>query len=267
MKRPFQYLDERVVKRVLLGVVLSSILLVLVMDQSNSDVRAAPEATQAVYLPLILRGGPTATRTATSTKTPTPTATPTLSGSVDILTTYAHSASPGYVYVIGEVQNNTTVNVQYVKVIVDFYNGAQLVANTYFYTTLGTLTPGTKTCFDEFVSIPSNWTNYQFESVSYSVGGSAPPVLTVYNTSGTYISSSWYEIIGLVRNDDEVTVKYVKLLGTLYDASGKVIGCNHTYVNSTDLIPGQSSSFTLGFGGRDYSDVSTWRLQVDGSPQ
>jgi len=71
----------------------------------------------------------------------------------------------------------------------------------------------------------------------------------------------------MVRNDHGTRVDFVSPVGTVYNAAGKVVGCDFTYVNSTDLDPGQSSSFEMTFLGRDYSDVTSYQLQVDGNPQ
>lgn len=50
----------------------------------------------------------------------------------------------------------------------------------------------------------------------------------------------------------------------MFNSTGKVIGCDFTYVNSTHLDPGQTSAFDLTFIGRDYADAATYRVQVDG---
>ena len=94
------------------------------------------------------------------------------------------------------------------------------------------------------------------------------PNLTVLNDSGSYDPTfGWYEIIGQVRNDHGTRVEYVSPVGTLYNVSGIVIGCDFTYVNATHLDPNQTSSFKMTFVGRDYADVASYRLQVDGNPQ
>ena len=94
--------------------------------------------------------------------------------------------------------------------------------------------------------------------------------MTVYNDNGTYNPDDGsYRILGFVRNDNDVRVRYVRPIATLYNASGTVVECSYTYVNSTHLDPGQSSSFELTFSGwyRDYADVASYRIQVDGNPQ
>ena len=115
---------------------------------------------------------------------------------------------------------------------------------------------------------PTGWSYYTFEAPTYSTDGSLLPNLTVLNDSGSYNSTfGWYKIIGQVRNDHGTRVEYVSPVGTVYNASGVVVGCDFTYVNSTHLDPGQTSSFEMTFTGRDYVDVTSYRLQIDGDPQ
>lgn len=88
------------------------------------------------------------------------------------------------------------------------------------------------------------------------------------NHSGSYNATyGWYEVIGQVRNDYSTRVEYVSPVGTAYNISGTAVGCYFTDVNSTHLDVGQVSSFKLPFSGRDYSDVTSYRVQVDGNPQ
>ena len=70
-----------------------------------------------------------------------------------------------------------------------------------------------------------------------------------------------------MRNDHGSRVQYVKIVGTLYDGAGTVVGCTYGYVSGTHLDPGGTGSFSLTFIGRDYVDVASYRLQVDGNAQ
>ncbi len=182
---------------------------------------------------------------------------------------FAYQTSWGSLHIVGEVQNNSSTPIDLVKVIVDFYDANHhLVANDYGYVQLDDLAPGDKACFDVLVLPVPTYASYEFERPTYWTTTADALNLTLVDPSASYNASSGdYRIIGLVRNDGAVRVNYVDVVGTLYNASGIVVGCEGTWVNSNNLDPGQSSSFTLGFSGRDEADVATWRLQMDGSPQ
>jgi hypothetical protein len=216
---------------------------------------------------------PTQTRTPAASATPTSTPSPTPTGAgVYVLPNHSYYVdSSNYLHVVGEVQNNTATDLRFVKIAVDFFNSNnQLVGTNYTYTlfNLGNLPAHTKTCFTVSLSQPAGWAYYQFEPPTYSTGGHAFPNLTVLGPSGSYDPThGYYTILGQVRNDSGTRVTYVRPVGTLYNASNTVIGCNLTFVNSTDLDPNQTSAFSLTFYDRNYSDVASYRLQVDGTPQ
>ena len=97
------------------------------------------------------------------------------------------------------------------------------------YIHLGNLPTGGKTCFSILLPKPVGWSYYQFEAPTYRTDGEPLPNLTVTNHSGSYnFTFGWYEIIGQVRNDHGTRVEYVSPIGTVYNASGIVIGCNFT---------------------------------------
>ncbi|MFQ6058643.1 MAG: FxLYD domain-containing protein [Anaerolineae bacterium] len=233
---------------------------------------ATPTATQTPTSTATNTPTPTLTMTAsptpTLTNTPSPTATRT-PADVYVLSNHSHYVdSINYLHVIGEVYNNTANHLRYVKITANFFNSSEQLVDTGFtYTYLDNLPAGVKTCFHILLAEPAGWSYYEFEAPSYWTDGEPLPNLTVFNDSGSYDPTfGWYEIVGQVRNDHGSRVEYVSPVGTVYNASGTVVGCDFTYVNSTHLDPGQTSSFKMTFGGRDYADVVSYRLQVDGNP-
>ena len=220
----------------------------------------------------------TATSTPTNTPTPTPTSTPTHTptpteqpGDVDVLSNHSHHVSSiGSLWIVGEVHNGTSDDLRFVRVTANvFSSSGQLLDTDYSYVSLDNLPAGEKGCFNVLFSPePPGWGYYVFEDPTYRTDGDNLPHLTVVNDSGSYDATFGdYEIIGLVRNDHGSRVEYVSPIGTLYDGPGTVIGCDFTYVSSTHLDPGQTSSFKLWYFGRDYSDAASYRVQVDGNPQ
>jgi hypothetical protein len=219
-------------------------------------------ASLRLYLPLIMKRW---LIWVTDTPTPTPTGL-----GVYVLPNHSYYVdSINYIHVVGEVQNNTANNLRYVKIAANFFNSNnQLVGTDYTYTYLDNLPAYTKTCFMIWLLQPAGWSYYQFEPPTYSTGGHAFPNLTVLGPSGSYDPTyGRYTVLGQVRNDSGTRVQYVQPVGTLYTVSNTVVGCDYTYVNSTHLDPNQTSAFKMTFYGRNYSDVASYRLQVDGTPQ
>jgi hypothetical protein len=188
-----------------------------------------------------------------------------------ILTNHSyHATTFGSLIIVGEVQNIGELSVRGVNVVANLFNNSDQLIDTGKDTAeLSVLPPGEKTCFMIGLSEFEGWSYYEFETPTYySANDNQLQNLTVYNDNGTYDPDDGsYRILGFVRNDNNIRIEYVQPIATLYDASGTVVGCSYTYVNSTHLNPGQSSSFELTFSAYygDYADVASYRIQVDGN--
>ena len=216
---------------------------------------------------------PTRTPTRTPTPSPTPTRTPTptptsLPQGVYILPNYSHYTSGTTLYIVGEVQNNTSSYAYLIKVPVNLFNSSgQLVDTDYTYTTLD-LPAGKKSCFRlSIYDPPADWSYFRFESPTYYTSANKSwPNLTLYNHYGTLLPDGGYKILGFVRNDESSRLESVTVEGALYNANGVVVGCGLTWPSNDNLDPGQTSSFELSYSYyyRTYSDVTSYRLQADG---
>jgi hypothetical protein len=242
---------------------------------ASSDVTqgaAAPTGawtpTVWMYLPHVNRQEPPIPE---PTNRPTPTPTPTTAPpAVYILSNhFSYVDVIDNLNIVGEVQNDTADHLRFVKITANVFSDSDQILDTDFtYIFVGSLAPGEKTCFRTILDEPVGWLYYEFESPSYWSDGQPLPNLTVYDDVGSYDSLyTWYEITGHVRNDHGAHVEDVRAVGTLYSSSGVTVGCSFTNADSTDLGPGQASPFDMLFEGRDYADVTAYRLQADGDLQ
>jgi hypothetical protein len=261
-------------KRIASGIIGLGLLLALLASFQRPAPAVAGVLGAYSYLPLVLRQPtrtPTQTPPATATATRTPTAASTnVPAGVTILGNHSsYTDSIDYLHIVGEVFNNSGGPIRFVKIIVDLYNGAhQFIGTDFTYTWLSNLPNADRTCFDVLVDTPAGYASYEFEAVSYSGSSEGLPNLALLSPSGSVGSFGYYHLIGQVRNDMEVQVKYVQPVGTLYTANGTVADCDFTFVQSTHLSAGQTSAFDIAFISRpSYADVTSWRLQVDGDPQ
>ena len=215
-----------------------------------------------LYLPYIRKYRSTIP-TPTFTPSPTPTS---VSAGVYILDNHSfYVDSIDYLNIVGEVQNSTPDYLTLVSITANIFNSSgQFLDTDYTYMYLDNLPPSERTCFNIIMEAPDGWSYYEFEAPTYWTDGRPLPNLPIFADSGSYDSGfGYYEIIGQVRNDHGSRVEYVQPVGTLYNDSGIVVGCDFTYVDSTDLNSGQTSPFTMLFVWRDYVDVTSYRLQVD----
>ena len=241
---------------------------------------AAYAQSNRIFLPLVVRPEDAAPTpfptviviTSTPALTPMPTDTPKPQPEgVSILPNHNYfTNSNDFAYVVGEVQNDTSNSIRFVKITANFYDEQnQLIDTDFTFGALDILPPGERTCFDIILlDIPAGLDHYEFEAPTYSTSPDQLPNLTILSHSGSINDTfGWYEIIGEVKNDHGSRVEFVSPIGTLYNSSGDVLDCDFTFVNSTHLDPGQKSSFEMFFISRDeYDGVSSYRLQVDGNP-
>lgn len=215
---------------------------------------------------------PTATPTDTPAPTATPTRTPTATATSDpskikiLGNHFAYVDVVDYLHVLGEVQNNTDSYLRFIKITAKALNrDGQTLGSGSAYIYLDSLPPGEKTCFDVLLKEPLGWSSYRLENPTYSTDGSPLPKLTVLNSNGSHDSTTgWYKITGQVRNDHGTRIDYVSPIGTAYDASGSVVGCNITYVNGNHLAAGQAGPFEMLFTDSNSANIRSYRIQVDG---
>jgi hypothetical protein len=208
----------------------------------------------------------------TNTPMPTPTQTP-ISGAVQVLPLSYAYVSNDFMYVVGEVLNDTSDTLSFVDVFVNFFDaGGQLVGTNHpdgTYLWLLDLPASERGCvFISINPVPPNWSYYQFETPTYEISSSSPN-LTIFNESFSYNSTSGdIDITGQVQNDGNQTSNYVSVGGTVYSAGDVSLGCSFDYVDSTNLDPGLSGAFDVNFWGyyRDYNDVAYYKLRVAGDP-
>ena len=172
----------------------------------------------------------------------------------------------GLLNVVAEVQNSTADTVNLDGISVRFYDaGGTLLETETAIVVLDNLPPNEKTCFDVELIEPAGWSYYEIETPSYTSGGGPFPNLTVLNDSFSVNPSfGFYELVGQIRNDESSTVTDVTLVGTLYNASGEVIGCEPELFDVDTLSPGESDDFDISYLGRDYSDYDSHIIQADG---
>lgn len=69
------------------------------------------------------------------------------------------------------------------------------------------------------------------------------------------------KFLGEIKNNGDAKALFVKITFTMKDGGGSVIDTDFTYVNSTDLDPGQTSSFEC-WTDTPYSQVSTYDYEI-----
>lgn len=69
------------------------------------------------------------------------------------------------------------------------------------------------------------------------------------------------KFLGEIKNTGNNIARFVRITFTMKDTTGNIIGTDFTYVNSTDLNPGQTSSFEC-WTETPYSQVASWTYEI-----
>lgn len=174
---------------------------------------------------------------------------------VAILSHNPYVDSLGYYTIVGEVQNQGTKNLHYVKITATFYDSANNVLATDFtYTDIDILIPQQKSPF-ELNTYPSKITvdHYSVVVSSYSETGEVPyRSLRIQGLTTSTDSLGYYHVIGEVENTGQVDTTYVKIVVTFYNSNGKVIAKDFTYTDPIDIAKGSKAPF----------DASSYPLKI-----
>ena len=179
--------------------------------------------------------------------------------------------------IVGEIQNNGNIGVTHIRLVTNLFNNSGQLIDTAIAYNFGwidsPLSPGEKTCFSARFGTFDGWSYIKFESPT-SILSTVSPLknMAIFGDNGIYNPDTGsYKILGFVRNDNSTSVADVDVIATGYNNNNTVVGCRFTSSNNDNLVPGQSSSFEMMFfewnRDRDYADVASYHLQVDGRLQ
>ncbi|HYN89510.1 MAG TPA: FxLYD domain-containing protein [Ardenticatenaceae bacterium] len=182
-----------------------------------------------------------------------------------LVNTNAFTATTGSLYVVGEVQNATDQPYQDVEVTVHLLDPTGTVLATEAWPTQTSLVaPGaTSPLLVIFDQPPTGWMDLRTE-IRANPGGSAVESvysdLTISQDVGDVPSFGDYRITGTVTNTGEGAGRYVRVVGTLYDADGKVLAVESAFVTSDVMEAGGAFPFEIVFFSKAPGDVARYSL-------
>lgn len=158
----------------------------------------------------------------------------------------------GYYHVTGEVKNTGDVWLHYVlfgvRVTATFLDANQAHVDTVdAFVALDSLPPGGVGPFDalEFNTTRSaQIANYTL-ALAYEPSTPLTVKLSVQNITESRDVLGDLTLAGQVQNQGDAPSKYTKVVGTFYDAQGKVVATTFAYTDPSDLLPGATYPFKL----------------------
>ena len=180
---------------------------------------------------------------------------------VEILSS-SYSENFGYGTIVGEVENVGSSNREYVKITATFYDSNENVLDTSFsFTGVDVLLPGQKSPF-KIMSLESNLPvdHYSLQvDNGYTTSASPYRLLDIKGVTES-TSFGYYTIRGEVENYGSIDATYVKVISTLYNSQGEVIGTDFTFTDPSDINAGRKAPFEI----MNMDDISpaSYELQV-----
>lgn len=173
------------------------------------------------------------------------------------------------VHVVGELLNNTptTVSKVMVEAVLNLKSGGQTTLRG--FPLVGSLAPGNRACFDLYVMEAKEVESYAVKVLSYGTGGSLPSgVDPVVANAGYNAQNGWYSVEGTIKaSDPAVILNDLRAVVTLFDSSGRVLGCEQSYVRTQTEEANAPATFSVLFMNRDFSQGSNHSLTVAGKTQ
>lgn len=211
---------------------------------------------------------PEATATATASPEPTlpPTATPEPTPSappLEILSMSDYVDGIDYLHVVGEIENKSEEPFEFVQVLVTLYDAGGKVVNTDFtYTDLDIVLPGQKAPFGVAIAEYTGTVEYVAQVQGQPANRLPYPDLRVVNTSEFVDSINYWHLVGEVVNEGSRSATFVKIVATLYNDAGEVVGTDFTYADLDTVPAGGRSPFELTVN--EEIQFTTYMVQVQG---
>jgi hypothetical protein len=237
-------------------------------------------ATPMPLLPTVTGAPPIPTATATSQPSPTntpmaaePEATATQAmpretadpTQLEILSHRTYIDTLGWHHIVGEVQNNSDIPMEFVEVIAKLYDESQEVIGTKLtFTTPDVIFPGEKAPFDVITLRPSQWERISEYKLQVK-GDIAKDLLNqhlVLLHQNSRIDNGFLYVNGEVQNTGS-SAALVKLVITLYDADRNVINTNWSYANLGIIPAEQISPFEVKVSHLSDPNNFSYRIQIE----
>ncbi|MCB0163269.1 MAG: FxLYD domain-containing protein [Anaerolineae bacterium] len=247
---------------------------------ANLPPAAVPLESPLPLLPTVTPGLPLETPVQAEPAEPTPSDTPPpptpkatlpslskseIASQLEIMSHQSYVDDLNWHHLVGEVQNTGDTPIEYVQVLAKYYNTAgEIISTKLTFTAPDTIFPGGKAPFDIVTLRKSQWQaidTYTLE-VTGDVAASLLNENLVLANQNSWIEDGFLYVQGQVENVGELPA-LVKLIVTLYDASGAVINTNWSYADSGIIKPGDSSSFVVRITHQTDPNNYSYRIQIE----
>lgn len=179
---------------------------------------------------------------------PPPAPAPPLPAGLSVLSSSDYVAGSGSRYIVGEVLNNTGQNHEFVKIVASLYDaGGTLVRAESGYADLDIVEAQQRAGFSILISNPpANVQRYVLQVQGRATSNAPLSGLQIVPGGERPASSQDRRyVFGEIRNNSGGPVEFVKIVVTMFDGGGRVVGVDTGYTDLDDLAAGQTSPFEV----------------------
>lgn len=170
-------------------------------------------------------------------------------------------ADGDWFHIVGEVRNNSDKPMGSVKIVATLYDSTGKMTGTDFsYAKLDVIPPGGRAPFDTGTDKWAGTANYKLQ-VQGSQADLPRQDLKILSHA-SYEDGDWLHVHGEVQNTGATPAESVKLVVTLYDAKGDVVGTDFTYTKLDVIEAGGTSPFETGTD--HWPNFDHYDIQVQG---
>ena len=125
------------------------------------------------------------------------------------------------------------------------------------------IAPGQKACFHLYLEAPGKYERYELSIPGFQSGGEPAPALDLADiTAGFDKAANTYILGGLVLSPDGTPSGNLRVVATLYDEDGNVVGCEQSEPVVADELSAGSATFQLSFPGRTARTAREYKLDL-----
>lgn len=184
----------------------------------------------------------------TATVVPVPTALPADAVLLGLLSDNSFIDEFNTLHIVGEVRNDSNVDVGQTDIAITFYDGAGAVIGTANgQTILEVIPPGEISPFLITLSRPDGLVSYSVRAVARPVAPELAPQLSVIQVKRFEDETGFFHVKGVIENSGSLVAKRAKVAAVIYGRGGAVINVGFTYLNPPTLAPGERASYEVIF--------------------
>ena len=151
-------------------------------------------------------------------------------------------------HVIGEVRNDSNLNVGEISVIVSFYDATgSFISEVRGEPMLDNLAPGQRAPFLLSLTRPVGMSNYSIKAVGRPVPLELAAQVTVVQSRAYEDGAGFYHVRGIVENSGSVPVQQAKVIVILYGRGDGIINVGFDHLLQTRLGPSEQAEFDVRF--------------------